>query len=110
MVRIFALNRGRYAFYDPTTGVHLTLENPVSKPLDDELVNVARLERAVRLGTLIDVSPQPKAATKVKAEKNEAKSEPKAEAKSETEEEPKPDKETKKDTKSKKNEKKPESE
>ena len=39
MVRIFPLNRGRYAFIQRRACT--SLENPVSKPLDDELVNVA---------------------------------------------------------------------
>jgi len=54
--RQFMLARHKYAFYDPVSGVHLTLDRPVSPVLNDEVVDVRRLERAVRLGSLIELT------------------------------------------------------
>lgn len=59
MKRQFALARHKYAFYDPVSGVHLTLERPVSPVLNDQVVDVSRLERAVRLGSLIELTQPP---------------------------------------------------
>lgn len=111
MIRIFALNRGRLAFYDPVSGVHLTVRNPVSPQLDDTKVNVSRLERAVRLGTLVDISPKPediaKALETIASNPGTEKDQENAPQAAETAEAAQ---ETKKSGRSKKTEKAPESE
>lgn len=74
MKRQFALARHKYSFYDPLSNVHLTIDKPISKVIDDTRVDVRRLERAVRLGSLIDLTPKPdKTAKKEAATKTVAK-------------------------------------
>lgn len=63
--RQFALARHKYSFYDPLSNVHLTVDKPISRVIDDTQVDVRRLERAVRLGSLIDLTPKQEKASNV---------------------------------------------
>lgn len=58
MKRQFALARHKYGYYDPVSNIHLTVDKPVSPIIDDELVDVRNLERSVRVGSLIDLTPK----------------------------------------------------
>lgn len=74
MKRQFALARHKYGYYDPVSNIHLTVDKPVSPIIDDELVDVRNLERSVRVGSLIDLTPkQDEAAKKEAATKTVAK-------------------------------------
>lgn len=68
MKRQFALARHKYGYYDPVSNIHLTVDKPVSPIIDDELVDVRNLERAVRVGSLIDLTPKPDKTAKKEAE------------------------------------------
>lgn len=74
MKRQFALAPHKYGYYDPVSNIHLTVDKPVSPIIDDEFVDVRNLERAVRVGSLIDLTPKPdKTAKKEAATKTVAK-------------------------------------